>query len=176
MKLRNTLVAIAAFGCLGLLAQTAAAQSNGSLENNLFSQYYTRGAGPTAALYTAPHPVPRNVGHTYFTYQPLMPHEMLYAHQRNYLNYYGDGDYYTPNFGLHGSNGSLTRTTVVWQNGSNHLAPLGLNGPLGNFQWGWQKYLNNGGPGSHLRGKIGRLQGAFGGGIGGGCATGGCGY
>ncbi len=39
----------------------------------------------TAALYPCPRPTPPLVGHTYVTYQPLMPHEFMYKHCRIYL-------------------------------------------------------------------------------------------
>ncbi len=39
------------------------------------------GSGPRTA----------NVGHTYYTYQPFMPHEMLYKHKRTYHRYYDEG-------------------------------------------------------------------------------------
>ena len=57
--------------------------------------------GVGAQLYVAPLPVPPVVGHTYYTYQPLMPHEMLYQHHRAYHRYYNGGR-------------GLTRTSVIW--------------------------------------------------------------
>lgn len=47
--------------------------------------------GVGAQLYLAPHPIPANVGHTFITYQPLMPHEWLYPHSRTYHRYYDEG-------------------------------------------------------------------------------------
>ena len=38
-------------------------------------------------MYVSPLPVPANVGHTYTTYQPFMPHEYMYNHQRSYYTY-----------------------------------------------------------------------------------------
>lgn len=55
---------------------------------NLFYNYYVPpvGCGGVGAqLYLSPRPTPPLVGHTYVTYQPLMPHEFLYEHQRKYL-------------------------------------------------------------------------------------------
>lgn len=55
---------------------------------NLFTNYYVPpgGCGGTAAqLYVSPRPTPPLVGHTYVTYQPLMPHEFLYPHSRTYV-------------------------------------------------------------------------------------------
>jgi hypothetical protein len=42
-------------------------------------------------MYLAPHPVPEHVGHSWYTYQPFMPHEMLYKHKRVYHRYYNEG-------------------------------------------------------------------------------------
>lgn len=60
---------------------------------DLFYNYYTQGyANQTnAAMYLAPVPVPPNVGHTFYTYQPLYPHEMMHWHQHRYHNYYDNG-------------------------------------------------------------------------------------
>ncbi|QDU26829.1 hypothetical protein ETAA8_19120 [Anatilimnocola aggregata] len=60
---------------------------------DLFYNYYqppTCG-GMGAELYLSPRPVPAHVGHTYITYQPLMPHEFLYHHHRTYHRYYNSG-------------------------------------------------------------------------------------
>jgi hypothetical protein len=69
----------------------------------LFYNFYVPptcgGAG--AQMYLAPQPVPPVVGYTYYTYQPLMPHEFLYRHHRRYHRYYNEGR-------------GLTRTSVVW--------------------------------------------------------------
>ncbi len=72
----------------------------------LFQNYYAPSAqgGISAPLYTAPIQVPAHVGHTYATYQPLMPHELLYHHNRTYYRYYDGGR-------------GLTRTRVIWSSG-----------------------------------------------------------
>jgi hypothetical protein len=60
---------------------------------DLFYNYYTAancGAWP-AAMYVAPRPVPPLVGHTFYTYQPLLPHEYMYIHHRSYHRYYDGG-------------------------------------------------------------------------------------
>ncbi len=44
-----------------------------------------------AQMYMAPGPVPAHVGHVYYTYQPMMPHELLYKHKRTYHRYYDQG-------------------------------------------------------------------------------------
>ena len=70
---------------------------------DLFYNYYVPsggGGGAGAQLYLSPRPTPPLVGHTYITYQPLMPHEFLYPHCRQYVR-------------CHPCGGS-TRTTVVW--------------------------------------------------------------
>jgi hypothetical protein len=54
-----------------------------------------------AQLYISPRPTPPLVGHTYITYQPLMPHEFLYKHHRTYVR--DNGPY-----------AGLTKTHVCW--------------------------------------------------------------
>jgi hypothetical protein len=68
---------------------------------DLFYNYYVGNncGGMGAQLYLSPRPVPPFVGHTYITYQPLMPHEFMYAHHRTYHRYYNGGQ-------------GLTRTSV----------------------------------------------------------------
>lgn len=71
---------------------------------DLFYNYYVPPGpcgGVGARLYIAPVPTPPLVGHTYVTYQPLMPHEFLYRHHRTYLRYH-------PRAGW-------TRTLVIWE-------------------------------------------------------------
>ena len=70
---------------------------------DLFYNFYVPPTcgGVGAQLYVAPLPVPANVGHTYYTYQPLMPHEFLYQHHRTYHRYYNEGR-------------GLSRTSVHW--------------------------------------------------------------
>lgn len=60
---------------------------------DLFYNYWVAPncGGVGAALYLSPRPIPPHVGHTYITYQPLMPHEFLYHHHRGYHRYYNDG-------------------------------------------------------------------------------------
>ena len=55
-------------------------------KNDLFANYYVGPCpcGAAAQMYVSPVPVPANVGHTYTTYQPLMPHEFLYKHTRSH--------------------------------------------------------------------------------------------
>jgi hypothetical protein len=57
---------------------------------DLFYNYYVPepcGVGAGAELYVSPRPTPPFVGHTYITYQPLLPHEFLYPHHRVYRRY-----------------------------------------------------------------------------------------
>lgn len=60
---------------------------------DLFYNYYVPPTcgGMGAELYLSPRPVPAHVGHTYVTYQPLMPHEFMYHHHRTYHRYYNSG-------------------------------------------------------------------------------------
>ena len=169
--IQKFIVAVCCLIAVTLVSETSFAQtSQGNLPNPIFSQYTTQGGASmaTAGMYPAPHPVPRNVGASYYTYQPLMPHEMMYTHSRNYFNYYNDSSYY-------GGGGSLNITSVKWQNGCSGVAPLpgsgqrlqglqyklaqkayGISGDSGGFGGGF-------GGGGKLRGRLG--------GFGGGCAT-----
>jgi hypothetical protein len=60
---------------------------------DLFYNYYTQGAcnQANAQMYVSPQPVPAWVGHTFTTYQPLMPHQYLYWHHHSYHKYYDSG-------------------------------------------------------------------------------------
>lgn len=70
-------------GCRENTHVTAAAR------NGLFYNHYAAPAcgGVPAKLYLSPRPAPELVGHTYITYEPLMPHEFLYHHHRTYYSY-----------------------------------------------------------------------------------------
>ncbi|MBU6172391.1 MAG: hypothetical protein KGQ60_01220 [Planctomycetes bacterium] len=59
----------------------------------LFDNYFTRGNAnqAEAGMYISPIGVPGWVGHTYNTYQPLYPHQFLYAHTDRYHSYYDQG-------------------------------------------------------------------------------------
>ncbi|MEM6363992.1 MAG: hypothetical protein AAF745_06185 [Planctomycetota bacterium] len=60
---------------------------------DLFYNYYTQGMSnaANAQMYISPVPTPANGGHTFFTYQPFYPHEMLYKHTNRFHNYYDNG-------------------------------------------------------------------------------------
>jgi len=58
--------------------------------------------GVGAQLYVSPRPVPPFVGHTYITYEGLMPHEMLYHHHRTYYRPWGPY-------------GGVTQTRISWR-------------------------------------------------------------
>lgn len=157
-------------GCLiavSLVSETSNAQtSQGNLPNHLFSQYTTQGgaSSATAGMYPAPHSVPQNVGSSYYTYQPLMPHEMMYTHSRNYFNYYNDSSYY-------GGGGSLNITSVRWQNGTSGVGPMPFsNQRLAGLQYKLAKKAYCIGGGCEGGGGIiggGGLRGR----LGGGCAS-----
>lgn len=71
---------------------------------DLFANYYLppNCGGVGAEIYPAPYGgIPPLVGHTYYTYQPLAPHELLYPHHRTYHRYYNGGR-------------GLTRARVHW--------------------------------------------------------------
>jgi hypothetical protein len=60
---------------------------------DLFYNYYTQGFAnrANAQMYLSPVPVPPNVGHTFYTYQPFLPQHMLYPHHDRYHRYYDGG-------------------------------------------------------------------------------------
>ncbi|MCR9292546.1 MAG: hypothetical protein NXI32_07495 [bacterium] len=83
-----------AVAMLALCGLTSSANAEGPYHPHpLFSNEYTQGNAnqATAQMYVAPVPVPTWVGHTYYTYQPLYPHEMMYLHGHRYHNYYDGG-------------------------------------------------------------------------------------
>lgn len=84
----------------------------GQAPANLFYNFYAT-PGMPAAMYPAPFPTPANIGHTYYTYQPFMPHEFLYPHARTYYTYHGN---YHGYHHLHGGS-TINRTSVRWQVG-----------------------------------------------------------
>ena len=82
-------------GCNGLGACNGSCGCVGRTYGSpdLFYNYYTQGNcnQTNAQMYLSPVPVPANVGHTFYTYQPFNPHEMLYWHKDRYHNYYDCG-------------------------------------------------------------------------------------
>lgn len=94
MLFRNSHVKWAFALLLGALAVELVGDSTAQAANpyrkrpqyDLFYNYYVDGgASNPAQLYLSPRPTPAQVGHTYITYQPLMPHEYLYRpHRRVY--------------------------------------------------------------------------------------------
>lgn len=96
-----------------------------------YNLYPNTMAGATSAqAYVAPLPVPAHVGHTYYTYQPLMPHEHLYAHKRVYYTPYGGASqfYQGGPYGCGTGTGyGLNKTTVTWQYGAHHFGHAPFN-------------------------------------------------
>lgn len=68
-------------------------QRRGFGQSDLFYNYYTQGNAnlTNAQMSISPGPVPPNVGHTFYTYQPFYPHHMLHPHRDRYHNYYDGG-------------------------------------------------------------------------------------
>jgi len=60
---------------------------------DLFYNFYTQGNcnQANAQMYLSPLPVPPHVGHTFYTYQPMYPHHMLYSHKDRFHRYYDYG-------------------------------------------------------------------------------------
>ena len=155
MQIRNLFVAIACMAVVGFVSEQSQAQG----PNNLFSQYYTQGAGQVhAEMYPAPHPVPRHVGSSYYTYQPLMPHEHMYAHGRDYYNYYATpASFYSDQCSRDRGSYGYTKTSVRWQSSNNAIAPL--PGTLNGFSnlLGRGKGVKRGPTCNGLRGLLGGL-------------------
>jgi len=85
-----------------------------SYGGDLFYNYYAGGTCDVPAqLYLSPRPTPPLVGHTYYTYQPLMPHEFLYKHHRSYHGYSDGGR-------------TLTRTIVNYHSNPIKSMVLGI--------------------------------------------------
>ena len=111
MRLVRTaaLAAIAVVGSIVLGSPSAHAQDYCGPRSraDLFYNYYVppvacNGYGAVGAeLYPCPRPTPPLVGHTYITYQPLMPQEFMYRHHRCYTR--DNGPY-----------AGLTKTWVCW--------------------------------------------------------------
>lgn len=82
--------------------------------------------GTSASMYPAPMPVPAHVGHSHYTYQPLLPHENMYRHSRIYYTPHGTRDMFYTDPCKNGRCGgaTYTKTSVIWGYGSNHLAPM----------------------------------------------------
>lgn len=131
--MKRLAILFAAVGTLALTATDALAHGHGwegrryvseQRPNDLFYNYYVgpQPSGAAAGMYVSPLPVPANTGHTYTTYQPLMPHEMLYKHKRSYYSHHP------------GSGG--TRTTVRYGTfgGGLQAAQFGL---YDNTFFGW---------------------------------------
>ena len=96
----NILTALAAmiFVTVGGLATGTATLAQAeiirhSTPGDVFYNEYVPPVGPGsvgAQLYPCPRPTPPMVGHTYITYQPLMPQEFLYRHHRTYMTRHED--------------------------------------------------------------------------------------
>lgn len=101
---RLLIMVAATVGLMVVLSGSANAQIGRQRSaGDLFYNYYVA-PGPDGIgveLYPAPRPAPPWVGHTYITYEPLMPHEFLYRHHRIYIRVHPDG--------------RRTRTLVWWQ-------------------------------------------------------------
>ena len=115
MKRTSRILMAAATLAAGMLGSAALAQDGFYPDEGyypghpkLFRNYYTQGPGTPAQLYVSPRPTPAYVGHTWITYEPLMPHEFLYAHHRSYYAHHPDC--------------SWTKTKVHW--GGAHGLPF----------------------------------------------------
>ncbi|MBN2218151.1 MAG: hypothetical protein JW719_12325 [Pirellulales bacterium] len=79
------LVVLAAAWTVGV----SSAEARHRTSPDLFYNYYVPPGpccgGVGAELYLCPRPTPPLVGHTWYTYQPLLPHEYMYTHCRKYV-------------------------------------------------------------------------------------------
>lgn len=93
MRYSKSILAVAALLTFSGISGNAVAQEHGGVGPHLFANQYTQGYAnqATAQMYISPVPVPPWVGHTYYTYEPLYPHEMTYTHTHRYHSYY-DGN------------------------------------------------------------------------------------
>ena len=55
--------------------------------NDIAYNYYTNGPATPAQMYVSPLPAPAWVGHTYITYQPLLPQAWMNPHANRYVRY-----------------------------------------------------------------------------------------
>ena len=80
-------------GTVGGGGTMAGCRGRGYGQPDLFYNYFTQGYcnSANAQMYLSPLPIPPNVGHTFFTYQPFYPHEMLYSHTDTFHRYYDNG-------------------------------------------------------------------------------------
>ena len=107
-KILTVVAALVVCGVLlGLAAPAQALPARCTTSGDLFYNFYVPPCdcgcgcpGVGAKLYLCPRPSPPLVGHTYVTYQPLMPSEFLYTHHRNYKTCHCDAP--------------PTHTTVRW--------------------------------------------------------------
>lgn len=127
---------------VGLLAAAAEAGNgwNGKRRvshqrpNDLFYNYYVgpNPSGTAAEMYVSPQPVPASTGHTYTTYQPFMPHEMMYRHHRSYHTHNPGSGWTRTNVRYHTSGNKLQAATfglfddtkVGWIRGANFFDHL----------------------------------------------------
>lgn len=84
---------LSALALLTMISFAGFAHAQDGYVPQLFTNHYTQGYmnQATAEMYVAPVPAPQWAGHTYYTYQPLYPHEMMYRHRERYHSYYDNG-------------------------------------------------------------------------------------
>lgn len=98
----------------------------------IFNNYYLQAGmdGTAASMYPAPYHVPANVGRSFYTYEPLLPHEYMYRHDRVYYTPHGTRDnFYADPCTGRARGSSYTKTSVIYTYGSNHLSPLPFSLP-----------------------------------------------
>ena len=91
----RAMLAVLAFGSLSSLLSATAEAAHPDIFYNFYAGPKACSTGSPTQLYTAPIQTPPLVGHTWNTYPPLMPHEMMYHHHRTYYKHNRDGGYTT---------------------------------------------------------------------------------
>lgn len=80
------------YSCLdNILGVDRSCAGCGGFQADLFRNYYVAprcDAQYTAVMYQAPQPTPPIAGRVYYTYQPFLPHQLMYQHNRVYHRYY----------------------------------------------------------------------------------------
>jgi hypothetical protein len=91
----RAMLAALALCVASLLAASQAEAAHPDLFYNFYNGPTPCGPGLPAQLYISPRPTPPLVGHTFITYQPLLPHEFMYHHHRKYYKYHHLGGHTT---------------------------------------------------------------------------------
>jgi len=90
--------------------------SSDGYQTDLFHNYYVApdcGDQYTAVMYYAPYPTPTVAGRVYYTYQPFLPHQLMYHHSRVYKRSYNGNQGLNRTIASHHSTAWYTGKNVV---------------------------------------------------------------